>query len=230
MKTIQEYLKNTNRKELIGSYLYKYPIRYELYPDKKVSEIKEAFEKKFNNLLDKLISLTPKENSDYIIFGHRIIHENFFDDVDFFVVRKQDVLNMDKLDRIESYGIEFDPFEEIIAINVAENNVTQKHIIECLVHIIREATFFGWEQEYVESTIESIKESEKDIEEGNYKSWDEIKEEFEKEFGFNFDDESPDEKELHNKIEAEYAKYYEHSRRKELKQICEALKNKTNKS
>ena len=76
MKTVQEWIKETDIDKLADTYFYEYPIEYERYinSEKTVSEIKDAYRKRFYEFIEQLKSTEPKSLSDDeqgIFFCHK---------------------------------------------------------------------------------------------------------------------------------------------------------------
>lgn len=76
MKTIQEWIRETDVDKLADAYFYEYPIQYERYTnsEKTVSEIKDAYGKRFYEFIEQLKSIEPNAFSDDekgIFFCHK---------------------------------------------------------------------------------------------------------------------------------------------------------------
>ncbi len=107
---------------------------------------------------------------------------------------------------------------------VAETEMTQRYIYELAANVMYEASFFGFEEEDKQEVVEELKKSTEKIKSGTtkYHTWEEFKKEF-SDIGCDFDEESPDEIELHNKVVRASYDYSKHSAMKELNKIREML-------
>lgn len=145
----------------------------------------------YGDLFSRLKEKEPVDTG-FIALGVNLIDEFEEDDVyipSVFIMKKAEVLaadldKMNVLNRIivdectdmgiikalnlvkfpDSYAIEFNPWDEIIGIEVDENNVNEYGAENILAYIINELTFFGFEEEdknvEEEKLLEVIKESE----------------------------------------------------------------------
>ena len=119
MKTIQEYLKNCNKKEIINMYIYKYVFTSELmdkkYKDITRGEIIEKHKKVLNDYINKLTSIKQKSKDKevWILFSTHSFGE-FNDEIQHLLIKKSDLLNQSDLDNIQTYAYEFSSFDEIL--------------------------------------------------------------------------------------------------------------------
>ena len=111
------------------------------------------------------------------------------------------------------------PQAEIMGFLVAETEMTQRYIYELAANVMYEASFFGFEEEDKQEVVEELKKRTEEIKSGTteYHTWEEFKKECD------FDEESPDETELHNKVVRASYDYSKHSAMKELNKIREML-------
>ena len=109
-----------------------------------------------------------KESSDDIVF----VVPNFDGDTsaDSFVCKKEEVLNYENIERVEHYGYDLSPRDEVLGYIVSE---ASRHIIDddinLAVNIFNEMTFCGITNEHhtdkVNDLLDKIKESEEEIKE-----------------------------------------------------------------
>ena len=66
MKTVHEWIKETDADKLADAYFYEYPIEYERHinSEKTVSKLKDAYRERFYDFLEQLKSIEPKVLSD----------------------------------------------------------------------------------------------------------------------------------------------------------------------
>ena len=167
MKTVQEWIKETDVEELADTYFYEYPIEYERYvnSEKTVSEIKGTYRKRFYEFIEQLKSIEQKSLSDDeqgIFFCHKAYG--------------RDMKNPETVLCIESYILECDnpqtyswiltDFDEIMGYYIAETETTIKNINDVLAQIIYEMTFFGYSQDDIEKGRLELEEAAKEADEG----------------------------------------------------------------
>ena len=118
-----------------------------------------------------------------------------------------------------SYAFEFTPQNEIMGWWIADNELTQTYLIELLVYILEEASFFGYKQEGLQKELDKIERGMKQVKENpdslvSFDSAEEI---------FNFDKQTDKEEKLETKAFRAELEYSEYSRKKELTEIMRKL-------
>ena len=151
MKTVHEWIKETDVDKLADTYFYEYPIEYERYinSEKTVSEIKDAYRKRFYEFIEQLKSIEPKVLSDDergIFFFHKAYGRDM-KNPETVLCFESDIL---KCDNPQTYSWILTDFDEIMGYCIAETESTIKNINDVLVQIIYEMTFFGYSQEDIE--------------------------------------------------------------------------------
>ena len=224
MKTIQEWLKELDTDRLIGAYLFNDPIQYDCnrsWLDRTVREIRDAWTDRIRQYIDRLRTIPIKEPEDGhrgLVYVHRIIRNGMHD-------QSAGLVHVDELlaqgCEAPDYGCELTDQAEIVGFLVADTPLTQRYMYELMADVLNSASFFGFEQETLEAERQKLDEAMEEIESGTAKMipWETIKADLEKSIDCRFDEESEDERVLHNQVmEAENA-YSRHSRQKELNAI-----------
>jgi len=231
MKTIQDYFRELDRDKLIDTYLYLYPVNYDLLEngqDRSIRQIRTAIREDLASFIDRLINMkaVPAEEP-CILFGYRCINDDF-DDVDFTMIKAKELEG--DLSAVSGYAFEFCKQEEIMSYLVSEAPLTQRYIYELAAYVMDEASFFGFEQEDLETELEKLDKSIKEIEDGTaeYISYEELKADLDAESGLDPDEESEDEKELHSKVILAKIEYTEHSKVKELNALKSLIAGRNN--
>ena len=221
MRTIQEYFRELDTEKLIETYLTEYPINYKDFRNKDmtISQIEEYVNKKLHDFIERMKTITVENRKDSfrgILYVHRCIKDGLNDQsyclADIVEILSGDIKETD-------YGYDILPQAEIMGFLVAETEMTQRYIYELAANVMYEASFFGFEEEDKQEVVEELKKRTEEIKSGTteYHTWEEFKKECD------FDEESPDETELHNKVVRASYDYSKHSAMKELNKIREML-------
>ena len=228
MRTVQEILRELDTEKLIDTYLYDNPIRYEewLEDDLTVAQIRNGYRKRLEEFIERLRTMQIREPDDgrkCLFYVHRCIKDEF-DDVSFHLIYVDELL--EKGYDCQSYAYEFEDQAEIVGYLVAETPMMKRHIYDLMSEVMCEASFFGFEQQHLQEEKDELDRRIKEVEDGTaeLESWESVRKELDLE---DFDQESEDEKELHDKVWEARLAYSEHSSRKELdavKALLEAEK------
>lgn len=133
--TVQEFLKSIDREELVDSYLN--------YCNEKITKkSKEVLNKFFDNILSK----EAVEDDSWIIFSLPTLDSTYFDS---FVVPRKD-LNKNKID---GYAYEFNKVTEILGYSVSNACIHAYGKYKVACSILYEMTFFGYNIEEQEKTV-----------------------------------------------------------------------------
>lgn len=148
--TVQEFLKSIDREELIDSYLN--------YCNEKITKKnKEALNKFFDNILSKEV---VKDDSQ-IIFSLPTMNSTYFDS---FVVHRKDLTKT----KIDGYAYEFNKITETLGYSVSNACIYAYGKYKVACSILYEMTFFGYNIEEQEKTVNKEKEDlKKQVEEIN---------------------------------------------------------------
>ena len=176
MKTVQAYLKEMDREKLINEYLYENPIHLLQIEEETltIKEVKDRIKRNLRKYIERLCTLpieTSEDGKDYILFAHRVLKDGYHD-LESSLVCMQDL--MEHGEDVDTYGFMFMKQNEVMGYRISDEEFTQKNIYQVLVQVLYEASFFGFEQEYLEEELQKLDESFKDIEAGNTYSAEEI--------------------------------------------------------
>lgn len=171
LKTIQEYLKEYNRKTLVDAYCYKYPVSSnDLYvpDDRTIAEIREKQKEVINRSIDYLCSIKPKEDDEpCFLLAHHILNPvDIGEDINFTLIP---LSKMNK-ESLSGYSFILSPTEEIMGYYVSDAYTTQYQLEDLLVWFLYEATFFGYEREGVEAEAAELERRDKELKEGKAKT------------------------------------------------------------
>lgn len=148
--TVQEFLKSIDREELIDSYLN--------YCNEKITKkSKEALNKFFDNILSKEVV----EDDSCIIFSLPTMNSTYFDS---FVVHRKDLTK----NKIDSYAYEFNKVTEVLGYSVSNACIYAYGKYKVACSILYEMTFFGYDIEEQEKTVnKEVEDLKKQVEEIN---------------------------------------------------------------
>lgn len=148
--TVQEFLKSIDRDELIDSYLN--------YCNEKITKkSKEALNKFFDNILSKEVV----EDDSWIIFSLPTMNSTYFDS---FVVHRKDLTK----NKIDSYAYEFNKVTEVLGYSVSNACIYAYGKYKVACSILYEMTFFGYDIEEQEKTVnKEVEDLKKQVEEIN---------------------------------------------------------------
>ena len=223
MRTVQDCLKTVNIDELVNAYIERSPITTgHLQEEKEVycADLLCAYQLRIKELVKHLCELDPKENKDGAILYAYDCVEGDFKEPAFSLVHINDLKKIG-LDA-HGYAYEFCEQAEIIGFYVAETEMTNKYMVDLLVDVLYEATFFGFEQEELSEKKQELEEALKEVESGNFKSIP--AEEVFKDFGIEREKEDDEEQALQEAFYKAKMKYNDYLRKKELEKVIDLIK------
>lgn len=148
--TVQEFLKSIDRDELLESY-------FDYCNEKITKKSKEALNKFFDNILSKEVI---KDDSQ-IIFSLPTMNSTYFDS---FVVHRKDLTK----NKIDSYAYEFNKITETLGYSVSNACIYAYGKYKVACSILYEMTFFGYDIEEQEKTVnKEVEDLKKQVEEIN---------------------------------------------------------------
>lgn len=148
--TVQEFLKSIDREELLESY-------FDYCNEKITKKSKEALNKFFDNILSKEV---VKDDS-CIIFSLPTMNSTYFDS---FVVHRKDLTK----NKIDSYAYEFNKVTEVLGYSVSNACIYAYGKYKVACSILYEMTFFGYDIEEQEKTVnKEVEDLKKQVEEIN---------------------------------------------------------------
>lgn len=218
MKTVQATLKYVDEKELIDNYLEAYPISVDDFDEKiTIGDAKRYCRYRLHEYISRLKQMKIKPDKNQGIFFVQRVMKDEMGDTDYDLVFVDDLKKYGLAAR--SYAFEFTPQNEIMGWWIADNELTQTYLIELLVYILEEASFFGYKQEGLQKELDKIERGMKQVKENpdslvSFDSAEEI---------FNFDKQTDKEEKLETKAFRAELEYSEYSRKKELTEIMRKL-------
>ena len=237
MKTIQEVIRELDPIQIDRGYFYEHEWEiWELPPDKfdgiTIGELKERRSKRFQEFLKELMDIDPvppEDGKQGILFLSKSMNTRSRTDRELFLAHADEILSAESFDYddFSCYDFSFSPREKCMSFWVAENKLTQDHLLTVAIEFIYNLSIFGYDYADVEKVIEdidrSIERSEKDIEAGRFYTVEESMDQLHEKLGFPKDEVYPREKEFRHKCleaEMEYNQYY---RTVELQRIKDYL-------
>jgi hypothetical protein len=222
MKTVQQWLREIDRQELVNTYQFLYPPEFWRLKNEEIS-VAEVYRRQaelLNNFIDELLQLTPSHEDAKMIFLATSAYKDGFPD------EQATLVAVDELDENslpESYSWMLTDREKLVGYKIADSELTLDNMCSILAQIIEESSFLGYSKDTFESEreslIQSLEQSEKDIEDGNVYSADEVWEHL----GLKREAPDPKADELRAGViraEVEYNQYY---RSKELSALMRKL-------
>ena len=163
MKTVQETLNCVDAKKLIDYYLSTYPICINDFDENiTIGDAKKYTTYRLHRYIDDLKSIQIKSDNNQGIFFASRKEDETGDDIVTNLVFTNDLKKYDV--QAESYAFEFSPQAEIMGWLIADNELTQAHLLDLLVEIMEEASFFGYKQEGLEKEANKLAVRIKEIE------------------------------------------------------------------
>ena len=207
--TVQELFKKIDKDEFIEYYMKNDGETLDvIFGEKHSLEEKIKMVQHFKNVVlesfEKMRNLELERDEEYICFAIPYAEDENFG-WDSFISKREDILNKDKMDRVEKYAYELSPVEDTLRYDVSETCIKSYGELEVAVAIFCELTFCGVDfdrREERQTEIngelhESLQEIEESIENGEeikgipaedvFKSlgWVDERKPFEKEFDMN---------------------------------------------
>ena len=172
--TVQELFKSINEEEFIDAYLKNDNETIECLFRKDIS-INEIFQKVnyfkeiVLNAFQRFKEMEVERNEEYIVFA--IPRYEGDTSADSFLSLREEIMNPEKVERIEHYAYEFSPHEEILGYDVSEASRYEiGDDVTVALSIFNEMTFCGITEEHhkekVDEITQSLKEAEESIENG----------------------------------------------------------------
>ena len=223
MKTVQEWIRETDTDKLADAFFYEYPIEYERYInfEKTVSEIKDAYRKRFYEFIEQLKSIEPKSlggDEQGIFFCHKAYGRDMKNH-ETVLCFKSEIL---ACDIPQTYSWILTDFDEVMGYYIAETETTVRNINDVLAQIIYEMTFFGYSQEDIEKERLELEEAAKEAEEGKTIPAEKLF----ADLGIETHQHDEEDTELLRKIYNMENEYNQHWLRKEVEKVKEQLNGK----
>lgn len=169
MKTVQEWLNELDIDLLIQDYLYIDPVKYDNHEEKlnkTVQEVMDEHIKNVRNFINRMRTIpvkVPEDGRQCILYARRTIEDGVPSQA-FELVHKDELL--EKGHEALDYAYYFSEQAEIAGYFVADTPLTLACIYDLIADVMNEASYFGYEQEYLEESIQRVKSAAQEVEEG----------------------------------------------------------------
>lgn len=175
MKTVQETLREMDKKELLRKFFYEHPNKLDSFDDDlTIAQAKERANKVIGKYIERLETMEVKPNDRQMIFYMYEYLGSYKLDQNRGLCTVADL--QEKGIEAPNYGIEYTPQEEIMGYWVADTEMTQYYLNDLMVEIIWDASFFGVKQEKLPEAIKELEEANKEIDEGLEESFNSYEE------------------------------------------------------
>ena len=175
MKTVQETLREMDKKELLRKFFYEHPNKLDSFDDDlTIAQAKERANKVIGKYIERLETMEVKPNDRQMIFYMYEYLGSYKLDQNRGLCNVADL--QEKGVEAPNYGIEYTPQEEIMGYWVADTEMTQYYLNDLIVEIIWDASFFGVKQEKLPEAIKELEEADKEIDEGLEESFNSYEE------------------------------------------------------
>ena len=177
MKTVQETLREMDKKELLRKFFYEHPNKLDSFDDDlTIAQAKERANKVIGKYIERLETMEVKPNDRQMIFYMYEYLGSYKLDQNRGLCTVADL--QEKGVEAPNYGIEYTPQEEIMGYWVADTEMTQYYLNDLMIEILWDASFFGVEQEKLPEAVKELEAADKEIDEGLEESFS-LYEEFE---------------------------------------------------
>lgn len=223
MNTVQEYLRQADCEKLINIYLYDHPVNLNELPDGIMSlkDSKEKVKTKLRKYIERLRTMEIEKSSDgqeYVLFAHKVFRD-ISEEEEYSLVCVQELL--DEGTDAKSYAYECTKQAEIVGFKVADTKYTQKNLNGLLVDVLYRASFFGFEQEYLEEKMKKLDEAIRELEEGNSVTYS--LEEVREHLGLEKEEVDAKADELKGRVLEATIEYEKYCKKKELQAVITSL-------
>lgn len=222
MKTLQQILRQVDKEELIDLFVQIHPPVYAAREkmDFTSGRILAVYRSRVESLIDKLACIEPVVDERYgrcFLYASRTIGPDTFDEPCFSMVTEKDLMKAGTDCFSTSYI--FTPHEEVAGFYVSGAPYTQSFMMDLLVDVLFEASWFGFDQEYMQEEEEKLNETAKRVDEAiehgkEFENAADFIESISKAFGLV--EESTEEKVLHKRVMDAAIEYCACSKRNEL--------------
>ena len=229
MKMIQQIIRGIEPDKIENEYFFQYPLKLsemgKELDGKTVKELKERQHGFFKGFISSLLSITPKskDGKQCILFLTKTYNKE--ERFDLCLVYADELLAATSLDHesVPSYSYMLTPREDAMAFLVADNKLTQDHLMTVVTRFLWEISFFGYNEEDVRKKAEELKKSMDETETLEARPAEEVFEELHEGKDWPRDEIYPREKEFEGALSGAMWKYYDYCRGMELARIKESL-------
>ena len=231
MKTVQYYMKNANKENLLGALaydLFKDPIAVLEMKDRTIAEIEKAYRSYMGDFIDHLLSLQVMA-SDHMVFYLSDARPN-----DGSLDKSLELVDINQIREdiyATGYSFELTRWEESLGYLVADNKLTQDYINDLLTQYLRESSIFGTDPETHQRKIgKMLGELDRSVAEYKAGNVGVSLEEISREFGLPEDEKDEVQTALQSEIIKAEIDYNRYCNFRERKRILESIGEKMNAS
>lgn len=155
MKTLYEWLKETDKKGLIELYLARHPVEFCKHRDMDltVDEMMTNGERQLDEFITELLSFDPINSSEMVFFATEgYWPSNGYPTIQVNLVSTKELDH----DSLATYGWDTEDRKYLLGYSVADTELTVNNILEVLVYILYEASFWGYTQKEFEEGLEDL--------------------------------------------------------------------------
>lgn len=162
MKTVQDFLREVDDKELADAYFSEFPIEYAMIPktDLTLGEIRDRSRTHFLEFVHRMRE-TKTEPGSSVFFACKYYTDGYTD------IQSQmcELEDLRTQSSPKTYSCLFSDFSSVLGNYIAETALTKKNLVVVLAQILYEMSFFGYDQETMEKERKKLEEAEKEIRE-----------------------------------------------------------------
>lgn len=225
MKTVQEYFREADIDELIRLYLCEHPVNIDKIKEleqQSVGQIMQVIKDKLARYIERLRTITPSTDDEYyVFFAHKTMGKYGYE-ISYSLAYLEDILKKD-INEIQTYSYILSKHEEIVQYQVADTELTKQNIENLLIDIMYEASFFGYEQEYLDAEKTALDKALKEPMDQEGISFEEFEEKMCDEFGWEKSEIDEVEEEYYKKAVCADYDYERYSITKELNAIKKTI-------
>ena len=224
MKTVQQWLKDIDRENLLGTYQFLCTPDFLLLKNEEMSvaEVYNRQKQLVSDFIDHLISLDAQPNEDRMIFLAVSAYYEGRADTRTVLISANEI----EKDQPDHFDWMMTDREKLAGYDIADTESTIDEICTVLAQIIENAVFLGYSQksfiEEREKLYQSLKQSEEDIENGRVYTSEEVWEHL----GLKPEKKDPRAEELRTNVTRAELEYGQYSFRRELNVLRHLLANK----
>lgn len=224
MKTVQEWLKEVNEKDLIDTYIFRHPIDYTMIPDKELTlaYIQEFAKKNLAEFLQRMKTIDVRRDNEMTVF---FAYDGYRDGRGEVITSMCKVEELLAVEHPDSYAWDLSSFSDVMGYYIVETETTMDNILDVLSDIIDELTFFGYDEIEKDRVKDELLQTTEEIKSGKYAeaksySLDDLR----KELGLKPRKKDKKRDELKYNIHAAENEFNLYQRGEEIKEVVKLLK------
>ena len=223
MKTMQECLREADRKEILDKLAYRFiddTLHLLELKDRTVAEIMERYSHYMDRFIEMLLTIEAIRNEDMVFY----LHSNYPDD------NMIDLISIEEVkEDIDALGhdFEFPEWSETVGYLVADTKQTQDDLLELCALYLEGASFFGTDaEERKERLGKVIADLDRPMASIEKTVWlnEEVFDDIRRKHGLPVPEHDPEQKELESKAIRSTGEVTMYCRRRERKRILKSIK------